>query len=333
MAVLQVLRENKGRGYHTDSDGNLTAVRVWRVLTDDPQDEGAVLTEAVDPTTGVRIPSLSERYTPDEGGIGPGAGTDDYLTVRAKDAKPDGSSMTNHLVTVSYAAIAGGNAPISPLAKTPRWSWTTIGMTREIVYDAEGKRVLNTAGVEYDPAPAVDYNMTQLSVSWNSWTYNPQIMANYASAINSEPFTCKGMLGYVVGARRAKITGWTLNNELDWSRPYVSIGLTMLMGGNPFVPLGDAGPHDLVLASFSLTQLVDGVRTAVMVQDTTLDENGVWRPVWKDPPANTDPKMIRSQIPMPLDLAGKQVEPGADAADTLFKPYVSLPFGLLRIPT
>ncbi len=335
MSVISVTEINAGRGFEVNVDGSVTGTKCYRVITDDPTDDGFTLTEATDPSTGVRVPGLGEPFSGlgQPPVIGPGLGVEHALTVQSKSQAPEGDGMKKHVITVQYATASGMVEPINPMNRDADWEWSTVSTSEAMTHDITGKACVNTAKTPFDPPLTRDINLLQLHVRWNLPRYSPLLMRNYKDVINSGGFTCPGLDGLAVPARTAKILGFSLVKRKDWSKPYVEIGISFLFGGAPFVEFEDAGPFDQVKVSMGMTQLVDGERCACLVQDTKLTEDGHWEPVWNDPPTNSKPKMVRPQDEQPLDANGEQVKGAGEPAKLLFKPYFELPFNQLRLPT
>ncbi len=191
MAVLSVTEDFRGWGSecHSESDGTKigSAPRYFDV-TFDSGDVGASRPfiarseNAVDPTTGVRVPQLGDSHPWD---------TWTYV-IRLRTAVADESPFVFR-VTVEYREIR------NPLDEPPIIEWLSASTMEPIDTDIDGNPILTSSDEPFDPPPTEEFYDLILRASYNVATFDPVGAADYKGAVNIDWFR-----GFAPGLAKVK---------------------------------------------------------------------------------------------------------------------------------
>jgi hypothetical protein len=206
-----------------------------------------------------------------DGGL-PGAGETfpGFPFAYAQKAQLQRISPIYWLATVNYVGEIGGvskdssgeNAPVSPLAVPPQFTWDDVESEQEIDEDFDGNPIVTTAGERVRGRKALFADQL-LTVTRNFLTFSPYLQAVYRRSVNSDVFqgwppgTCKLMklsasnvydpvIGYF------KVTGvfqfrypYNTTPEKAWYDRWPNMGLYQIDSGGKRVPCVDDNRNPL----------------------------------------------------------------------------------------
>lgn len=152
MSVTSVTEIWKGEGATLSADQR-SYVRMFQVLTDNPQDNAAVVL-----TTGA---------LPKEGDLYP---WDQEAAVVDMDYSRSSESRTVHMVSVTYETPTSNqqkkqNQEPDPTNRQAEVTSSVVKIEKEMTEDVDGKAILNTAGVAFDPPIIAQRSQLRLVVS------------------------------------------------------------------------------------------------------------------------------------------------------------------------
>lgn len=181
MAVTSVKEIWNGR--NGGIDGQTTSalrryVRVYRVVTNDPNDGVFTAMNASDGTTS--IPALWSAYsTPNESDGGA------WVT----DIRPQQSSQDPRFweVQVQYDGF------VNPLTAPPQVRWSGGRFTTIAELDINDEAILNSAGCFFDPPPEKDDSRPTVVITMNVASFVPSLAIDYQDAINSDALSIAGL--------------------------------------------------------------------------------------------------------------------------------------------
>lgn len=256
MAIVQVkeLPERQGSiGMETVNQGwwwKRTYKRVFAVLTSSKYDDVWAVRQAIDPNTGVKIPPLGFVYT-NGAPIESERWTDLGSWVQNVDCEEQerctqtGGSWWE--VTVNYGPYDPGQFPQNPFQRPLEIAWSDSVFQTVVLYDNQGRAILNSAGDAFDPPVEADDNRPMLTVSRAEATYDPILTYNYRDAVNADPFWGFPPLVWKMKSRRGTRTYnpdagttsgyyWEVNyefelNPLGWTRWILDQGLKVAGAG------------------------------------------------------------------------------------------------------
>ena len=137
---------------------------------------------AVDPTTGVRVPQLGDAHPFDPW----------IYVIRLRAAVTDDSAFMFR-VTVEHREIR------NPLEEPPVIEWLSAATMEPIDTDIDGNPILNSSDEPFDPPPTEEFYDLILRASWNVANFDPVGAANYNGAVNIDPFR-----GFAPGLAKVK---------------------------------------------------------------------------------------------------------------------------------
>jgi hypothetical protein len=154
--------------------------RIWRIITDDPQDDG--------PLVMAQIPVSPGDPHPNDGGA----------YAEAAEVQ-QGSTRLVWLGTVRYTTDRDYQP--NPVNDPAVITWDGEPFQRPLIKDRNGEAVLNSAGDPFDPPIMRDDNRPVVNVVKNVSSV-PIWVLNYRDVVNSDAFTVDGV---AIAAGLAKI--------------------------------------------------------------------------------------------------------------------------------
>jgi len=187
MSIESVDEIWNGQTWSDERDGSREYQRVYRVISNDPQ-ESPVTVRA-----NGSIPTLWSAHPNDAAAICTGR------TARRIDA-----SRLVWEVTVDYAwAPTDAEDEPDPLNRDPLIRWTSQLVSKPIIKDIDGDAVVNSAGDYFDPPPEAEFPRWNVNIQWNA-TEVPSAILQYPGMVNSSGITIDGVS---VAAERARVVG------------------------------------------------------------------------------------------------------------------------------
>lgn len=157
-------------------------IRVFRAVTDDPNDDATVV--------------LGHGDCPEEGAV---HNNDSSAWCQRRRARNEGFSKLVWIVTINYSTER--ELSTSPLSDPVQISWDTESFQSIVTKDIYGNGILNSAGDPYDPAAEKDDGRWTVTTRKNV-TSAPAWLLSYRQAVNNAPFTIDGI---TVATRRGKV--------------------------------------------------------------------------------------------------------------------------------
>lgn len=196
MSVISCKEIWNGRNGGTDQNFLARYVRVWLVVTDDPNDGTATV------RTAPGIPSLFDFYvTPNE--------TD--FTSRVSDIRPRQDSADPRVWTVEVQY----DGALNPFLQPPQIRWSSNRFSRIFELDIDNEPLLNSAGQFFDPPPEGDDSRPSVQITLNQVTFDPNLALLYQDAINSDALVIAGL---AVAPFQAKLNiESTYNQDLNYA--------------------------------------------------------------------------------------------------------------------
>lgn len=211
MAILKIIEDFKRRRGVSKLIGGVRYDRVLIVITDGPDTNQKDVLVAVAPAGSpvARVPRPGEQF---EGRVGRDVQDasqptgDPFATVRKVQADPHEDQPNMWIVRVLYSSEAeeesgGGN----PIDLRPRSRWASAARNVELVKDADGKELVSTAGVPYDPPVMHEVYDSVYVVNWNlaASAFDQNNYHDIVGSVNRDTLTIKGFTFY---AREARFT-------------------------------------------------------------------------------------------------------------------------------
>jgi hypothetical protein len=222
MSVISCEEIWNGREGSVDQNFLRRYVRVFRVITNDPNDEASIVGAA----TG--IPALYDTYVT--------ANASD-LGSRVIDIQPSQSEDNPRFWQVAVEYSGAENPPeVAPDVK-----WGSNKEQRTFERDIFGDAILNSAGQFFDPPPEGDDSRPTLVITRNETLYNPALATIYQDAVNSDTWTivAPAMTPFVALPGEAKCMSieaqyheeknyawWSVTYSFEFRRVDTSVGLT-----------------------------------------------------------------------------------------------------------
>jgi hypothetical protein len=161
MAIQSVTLVPGSRTANKDAMWRRKYKRTWRVITNDPTDEGPLILGASDPTTGVHVAYIGNSYAPTS------ANRDYGAFVQSLDAQEENEDGLSWLVTAEYGPYDAGLFGANPV----EWPVKVVfkGQMREqiIYYDQAGNPLVNSAGEPWADPVTIDDPRFSLVVTRN----------------------------------------------------------------------------------------------------------------------------------------------------------------------
>lgn len=253
--------------------------RTFHVLTDTYLDTQRLyeVRNAIDPNTGLRIPSL--------GDIHPTVGYAGVINVRPK------RNADNHFlaeVSVSYESRrVGVESWQPPLQRRPRFRWSNIIERAPYAIDAKGKLVANSAGQLFTSLPERDTGYLSLTFVRNEATHSVAKDEIFRQTVNRSAWN---ILGYSVAPGQSYVQSIESELAVDASEEYFETIYTILFRRNGwrdeildqgYMQIEDDGPYGEPIL-VNITEL-DAVSGESLVNQPVLLKNGKVKPL-ADPP-------------------------------------------------
>jgi hypothetical protein len=206
MSIVSVNEDFKGRtGNDSLTDGQ-RVIRTFVVVTDDKDTAQPEIFVASDGTTAVprKGDAWTRLYTPDEPAI-----PNWLLTVRNVRVTPKDNSLLVWNVVVEYTdRTLGPFEDPDPRNRPAREQWGFLGQNEEFIEDEsmQPQKLVNSAGVPYDPFPTREAHHPILRLTWNVATFSPQTAWDFRDAVNEDTFQ---VVGFTIPAGTAKMSGMT----------------------------------------------------------------------------------------------------------------------------
>lgn len=232
MTLVSCNEITKGRTHSLSKDDS-TYTRVFRIITDDPDDG----------------PQTVRGYLASEEGIVYGvtyaAGNDVDLSSRVKTITPSPASDDGRHwdVTVQYGIFDTDSTSSSPLDEAWQYDWSFSQYEEPVEVSVNGFYVLNSAGDPFSEPITRERARPILSVSRNELSFNSILSIYYVGAINLDSFQGGGP-GTVrcinIGASRQYQDGfgyyWSAKYEFEfrsegWDKIVLDAGYRELSGG------------------------------------------------------------------------------------------------------
>lgn len=194
----------------SDGDNGVrTYTQVWRVQTDNKWDDAATVLSS----TGAGIPFRGMLHP-----------TDNAAYCRSVRARNEGASPFWWTVTANYSTEREIND--SPLDDPAEISWDGEQYQEVVVYDTNGKAVLNSAGDPFDPPPMRDRTRRTVDIRFNLAAV-PTWILDYEDAVNSAAIYIDGL---PVAAKAAKcgpvrVSPWKERNDIRYREINLTIHL------------------------------------------------------------------------------------------------------------
>lgn len=215
---------------------------------------------AVDGGTMLAVPSIGAPY--------PGVPS---AIVQSKSPESVEGSFYDFIVTVNYTTRSTDPSwDVPPLARPWEFDWDSIYESKAIEQEisesplVEGRAIVNSVGMPYDPPYEISIPRTTLSVTRNEVSYNSATAREYMGKMNSDVF-----MGYEpFTARCEKISGRRFfeQNAYWWSvsynflfRPLVRLkrGLTTELWPDFNLNVPDNGRYQLNAAGNNTVPILD----------------------------------------------------------------------------
>lgn len=136
-----------GTSYGVNDSGAIDIALRFRVVLSEPLPQSKLFTTFSDGTTSV--PSIGSAH-PDRPG---------YYAARYDVTQPEGAAKNTLEVTVKYEArdyTTEGSGQDAHVSNIESWGWDDATAQRELVTDASGDTVLNSAGDPFDTVPQIE---------------------------------------------------------------------------------------------------------------------------------------------------------------------------------
>lgn len=184
MAVTKVEPIKGKRGGSINHLWQRTFRLVWRVQTDDPQNGVITVRTAVDPSTGVAVPTIGQSYNAGAGEVDAGSYVQG-LTV--EEEYDDGMSW---LVTADYgpydALQFSESAGASPTTWPIKVSFGGSRYEKTVLYDQAGSAILNSAGDPFEEPVGIDDSRRSITVVRNELcsSFDLALADTYSDSLN-----------------------------------------------------------------------------------------------------------------------------------------------------
>lgn len=196
MSVYSCLEISGQQASLDGANGQRTYSRLFRVITTSRIDAGpAILALA-----GSSLPGRGDFYRGADGSIDTGA------WVKKIDPQQDRDNPKVWEVRVDYGP--GEPPDENPLNRPAKYSWGKAKYTKPAVKDRNGKAIMNSAKVHYDPPAEMDDSRRTLTIVRNEVSYDAARSLDYEDAVNDSAF-----MGFAAG--RAKVEGITATSESE----------------------------------------------------------------------------------------------------------------------
>lgn len=260
MAVISVTEDFRGLGSegHSEPDGTKVGSgdRYFDVVFDAADVAAnrpfiARSVNAVDPSTGVRVPQLGDSHPYDHW----------VYVVRLRTAVTDDSAFVFR-VTVEHREIS------NPLDEPPIVEWLSASTMEPIDTDIDGNPILNSSDEPFDPPPTEEFYDLIMRATFNVANFDPVGASNYNGAVNIDWFR-----GFAPGLGKVKeYTSRQIWVMTGWFYVAVAVELRFRSTGwkRKFLDQGYRTKGDIV----------DGVQTYTQIKDT--EGNLVTDPVLLD---------------------------------------------------
>lgn len=152
MATVLEVKAKEGTTYAVDENGARDIRQKYQVILSEPLASGELLTSFS--AGGVRVPAIGSAHP----------ARPEYYAERYEISQPSGAAKATLDITVVYVPSAYSTEtiegdededPIEVVSQVVEWGWDSSTSDRELVTDAAGVAVLNSAGDVFESVPSV----------------------------------------------------------------------------------------------------------------------------------------------------------------------------------
>lgn len=174
MSIVNVRKKYSGR-VGSDEEGRRTIEEAWTVLVDTLDANPWDVVNAIDPTSGDRIPRRFDPHSPQS----------DFYADQIRITDQKGMLFT---VTVTYLQPSGGTGTPTPWTEPVEISGNTSTVTEPIDQSADGLAIINSAGQRFAAPMSDEFGDRELTFARNDLSIDYDLLAAYDFAINSDTF-------------------------------------------------------------------------------------------------------------------------------------------------
>lgn len=134
-------------------------------------------------------------------------------------------------VTQAYAFLAAGSPPPNegdPLARPPRVSWGRGALSDAADADADGRVILNSAGLPYSPGPPLEQAFRILTMTRWEGRYDVALADSYDTAVNTDNVLIP--LSGTVEPGQMLLVSYLPLSDYDARSRYVQVAYTFWVG-------------------------------------------------------------------------------------------------------
>jgi hypothetical protein len=177
MTILSVREKSGSRGSINDQ-GITEYTRVFNVVTD------SAFVDAPTVRTATGLPRRFDIYVAASGAF------DTTSVCTDVEAEQDDENPLLWTVSAKYGkpSINEDQQDPNPLLRPSVISWNFQKYQRAVWKDIDGKGIVNSANMYFDPPPVMDDSRPILVIQRNEAAFNPGLALQYQDAINSDPF-------------------------------------------------------------------------------------------------------------------------------------------------
>ena len=317
MSVASVTEDKEDLRIFSEPDriAMLRVRRTFLVRTDDSADMAPDVYQAVDPTTGTRIPRHGEGH-PKEPRWRVGG-----LSAGRRDESP---FLWD--ISVEYSTLVGDEQSATsydPISRRPRFHAGVIHGTEEMVNDAKGRVVKNTAGFPFDPPPTreTNHSLLQFTYTRKDAEFDLGMFDTAIECVNSEELT---VVGRHIEAMAARFVDYRIDSFSEGGMDFLEIAIELQIKKPWYTGrwYRSVDPWELVVESRGYHEIgADGKPTPIFVDYTAEDGST---------------EKHRPQEPVPLDIVGHVARTDAGLLDDpfhqLFTPYHEYDFRVFGWP-
>lgn len=178
-----------------DEKGVRKYTRIFLIITDDPVTDAGTVRDA--PGT----PEMFDSYEVPTNTLGTEFFVDDGATLGEKRPIEDQENPFRWELECNYSSTTGrpGDGEEDPMDRPATYDWDYDVAKEPVTQDIDGRAILNSADMAYDPPPEKDVAYDVLTIERNEDDFDPELAAEYAFAINLDSF-----MGYDPGQARMR---------------------------------------------------------------------------------------------------------------------------------
>lgn len=241
MAVTKVELVRGRRSAGKDSMWRRTYSKTWRVRTDNAADDGPKILGAVDPSSGLAVPSIGSTF------YSTSTNKDLGAFVQSLDAQEENEDGLSWLVTAQYGPYDASMFGADPVAWPIKVVFT--GQMREqiIYYDQAGDAIVNSAGEGYDDPITIDDPRYTMTITRNELcsTFDLSLASDFGGTTNLNAWNGFGAKKCKMGIITTGDPTLDSNNQVyfyvvtypveinrdGWARKLLDRGFNALSGG------------------------------------------------------------------------------------------------------